>query len=121
MHMRRFSIFVGAVAMCWVALGKGGRADIVDGNWCSGDGRRLSIVGEDVSTPGGTKLKAEYGRHHVLYKQPLFEMYGGRIVDIVLVSPDVIHVRYLKGPTEYDEVPAEEWTRCKEPLSQLSQ
>ena len=28
-------------------------ADAIDGDWCHGDGRRLSINGPDIVTPGG--------------------------------------------------------------------
>jgi len=45
-------------------------ADAIDGDWCHGDGRRLSINGPDITTPGGTHLKGDYDRHHFSYVVP---------------------------------------------------
>ena len=40
-----------------------GRADAIDGDWCSTDGQRMSIVGEKITTPGGTQIRGNYSRH----------------------------------------------------------
>lgn len=92
-------------------------ADIIDGHWCSGDGRRLKINGNILITPGGRRIRGEYDRHHFVFTVPASEPNGGKDVDLVLVTPDVAHLRYMAGSDERSETTPEIWTRCKEPLS----
>mgnify|MGYP003348677701 CR=1 FL=1 len=46
------------------------RADAIDGDWCSDDGKRLTINGPDIVTPAGQQLKGDYDRHHFSYVEP---------------------------------------------------
>lgn len=93
--------------------------DVIDGQWCAKDGRRMRIDGEHVTTPGGMKIKGEYDRHHYLFRVPAFEPNAGKDADLVLVSNTVIHLRYHTGSDERSDTPPEVWTRCKEPVSSL--
>jgi hypothetical protein len=45
-------------------------ADAIDGNWCFADGRRLSIQGADLVTPGGKYMTGDYDRHAFAYVAP---------------------------------------------------
>jgi hypothetical protein len=40
-----------------------GRADAIDGDWCSTDGMRMSINGDKITTPGGKHIQGNYSRH----------------------------------------------------------
>lgn len=81
------------------------RADAIDGDWCLGDGSRLSINGPDITTPAGRQLKGDYDRHHFTYVEP-----SGGTVSMVLVSE--IQMR-LKPPAGDEQL----WRRCGKPNS----
>ena len=74
-------------------------ADAIDGDWCHGDGRRLSINGPDIVTPGGAHLKGDYDRHHFAYVVPSSEPGAGATVTMVLLSEILMH---LKPPPEVE-------------------
>ena len=86
------------------------RADAIDGDWCHGDGQRLTISGPDITTPGGAKLKGDYDRHHFSYVVPSTEPGAGATVAMVLLSE--IQMR-LKPPTGEEQT----WRRCGKPIS----
>ena len=53
-----------ALAAAGVLLQTGtGRADAIDGDWCSTDGLRMSIHAEKITTPGGKQIEGNYSRH----------------------------------------------------------
>jgi hypothetical protein len=81
------------------------RADAIDGDWCLGDGSRLTINGPDITTPAGRQLKGDYDRHHFTYVEP-----SGGTVSMVLVSE--IQMR-LKPPAGDEQL----WRRCGKPIS----
>ena len=89
-----------------------GRADAIDGDWCSTDGQRMSIVGEKITTPGGTQIRGNYSRHAFDYVVPAGENGSGETVSISLPG------EYLaisgRGPADG---PLTEWRRCKETIS----
>ena len=85
-------------------------ADAIDGDWCHGDGRRLSINGPDIVTPGGTRLKGDYDRHHFSYVVPSSEPGAGATVTMVLLSEILMH---LKPPAGEQQT----WRRCGKPIS----
>jgi hypothetical protein len=39
------------------------QADAIDGDWCREDGKRMSIRGPDIVTPGGKAMRGDYSRH----------------------------------------------------------
>jgi hypothetical protein len=86
------------------------RADAIDGDWCHGDGRRLTINGPNIVTPGGTHLKGDYDRHHFSYVVPSAEPNAGATVAMVLLSE--IQMR-LKPPVGEEQT----WRRCGKPVS----
>ena len=81
-------------------------ADAIDGNWCSMDGRSMSIAGPQIVTPGGTKMKGDYDRHGFRYVVPAKENPAGVKVDMSLVDDDTLQVTVGKGPMKT-------WRRCK--------
>lgn len=89
-----------------------GRADAIDGDWCSADGRRMSISGEQITTPGGKRIQGNYSRHAFDYVVPDGESGPGDVVTIVLRGEYLALSR--QGPV--DGRPTE-WRRCKEEIS----
>jgi hypothetical protein len=85
-------------------------ADAIDGDWCHGDGRRLSINGPDIVTPGGAHLKGDYDRHHFSYVVPASEPGAGATVAMVLLSEILMR---LKPPAGDEQT----WRRCGKPIS----
>jgi len=89
-----------------------GRADAIDGDWCSTDGQRISLVGEKITTPGGTQIRGNYSRHAFDYVVPAGENGSGETVSIILRGEYLAISR--RGPADG---PLTEWRRCKETIS----
>ena len=85
-------------------------ADAIDGDWCYVDGKRLSINGPDIVTPGGVQTKGNYDRHHFSYVVPASEPGAGATVNMVLLSEIVMR---LKPPGGEEQT----WRRCGKPIS----
>ncbi len=89
-------------------------ADSIDGRWCASDGRRLFIDKQVVIIDGSAQASGDYARHHYVFEMPQGAVMGGSTVDIVLISPNTAHVRYVSATgDELNEKP-ELWTRCLE-------
>jgi hypothetical protein len=89
-----------------------GRADAIDGDWCSTDGLRMSIRAEKITTPGGKQIEGNYSRHAFDYIVPAGENGSGDIVSIILRNEYLALSR--QGPAD---APLREWHRCKETIS----
>jgi hypothetical protein len=89
-----------------------GRADAIDGDWCSADGLRMSIRAEKITTPGGKQIEGNYSRHAFDYVVPAGENGSGDIVSIILRGEYLALSR--QGPAD---APVREWHRCKETIS----
>lgn len=99
------------LALAFVAFQTGvARADAIDGDWCYSDGRRLTINGPDLTTPGGAQLKGDYDRHHFSYVVPSPESGAGATVAMVLLSETLMR---LKPPAGEEQT----WRRCGKPIS----
>lgn len=114
MPIGRTIIFAG---LGLLALTVESRADIIDGQWCSLDGRRIKIDNEFVVTPGGNWTKGDYDAHHFVFKIPAIEKDGGREADMVLVSNDIAHIRYRTDSIEQKSAKPEIWRRCEDVAS----
>ena len=116
MSLRGYGRLLAPTASVLLALplvtvfGGAARADAIDGEWCHGDGRRLSINGPDIVTPGGARLKGDYDRHHFSYVVPSSEPGAGATVTMVLLSEILMH---LKPPSGEEQT----WRRCGKPIS----
>jgi hypothetical protein len=88
------------------------RADAIDGEWCSDDGRHLSIQGSKIVTPSGTRMEGVYSRHSFLYVTPANEPQAGLEVSMQLLSETAVNVR-VGSPT----APSRVWHRCTETTS----
>jgi hypothetical protein len=89
-------------------------ADAIDGNWCHTDGRRFSIRGSEIVTPGGTTMEGNYTRHYFTYVPPAQERGAGATVAMTLLNENTVHLRY--GEAGAQEV----WLRCTPSISALS-
>lgn len=108
MHLSRW--LCGTAALLVVSMAGTAHADAIDGEWCHADGKRLSINGPEIVTPGGAKLQGVYDRHHFSYVVPTGEADGGATVNMVLLSE--IQMR-LMPPAGEEQI----WRRCGKPVS----
>ena len=79
-------------------------ADAIDGDWCHPDGRKLTINGPEIVTPGGTRMKGDYDRHHFNYVDA-----SG---PVAMVLQGELQMN-LKPPAGADQT----WRRCGKPVS----
>jgi hypothetical protein len=107
----RFSSLIVAVitAASLAALATRARADAIDGDWCFDDGRRFSIHGPAITTPGGTATAGNYGRHSFHYVVPKGEESAGNAVEMLLLNENTVQLE-ASGQTEI-------WLRCKPEIS----
>ena len=109
--MHRAFIAAATLAAGLTILGtRAALADAIDGDWCLDDGKRLSINGPDIVTPGGRQLKGDYDRHHFSYVVPIAEPGEGGTVYMVLLSELLMR---LKPPSGEEQL----WRRCGKPVS----
>ena len=92
------------------------QADAIDGRWCHQDGRRLAIRGPEITTPGGSRISGDYGRHNFTYVVPASEPSAGQTVYMRLLGEYLMHSR-LGAPA--GEGPPEVWNRCPPDISGL--
>jgi hypothetical protein len=97
------ALIVVAAVLAWPA---GARADAIDGDWCRGDGKRMTIRGPDIVTPAGKQTRGEYTRHNFSYVVPADEAGAGATVQIVLRG------EYLALSRQGENTEWQEWRRC---------
>jgi hypothetical protein len=87
-------------------------ADAIDGNWCHQDGRRFSIRGPEIVTPGGKTMQGNYSRHYYSYTPPTPERGAGQPINMTLMNENTVHLQYgeASGPVEV-------WLRCSQTIS----
>lgn len=91
-------------------------ADAIDGDWCQSDGRRMSIRGPAITTPGGHQISGRYSRHAFSYIIPTQEPSAGATVSMRLANADTIDLWI--GRQLLEAAPIEVWRRCT-PISAL--
>ena len=97
---------LAVVAAGLVALPSNSRADAIDGDWCHQNGKRMSIRGPEIVTPGGKQTRGDYDRHHFSYVVPAGEAGEGANVQIVLRG------EYLALSRQGESTEWQEWRRC---------
>jgi hypothetical protein len=108
--MTRRSLTVAAFAATLCAAGPA-FADAIDGNWCKADGKRMSIQGPAITTPGGHQIRGDYSRHFFSYVIPDGEAGAGRTMSITLLGEYLAHAR------DGADAPIQEWRRCQPDVS----
>lgn len=87
-------------------------ADAIDGHWCHKDGRRMSVEGPVIVTPGGTSMEGKYERHGFAYVVPEGELGAGSRISMALQSEDIIRL-FIPGKGPLPNPPTIEiWQRC---------
>ncbi|HEY7608138.1 MAG TPA: hypothetical protein VIF14_02820 [Alphaproteobacteria bacterium] len=109
--MRRATcLLIGAACAASFGFVQPALADAIDGNWCRNDGKRMTIDGPAIVTPGGHRTSGDYTRHHFSYVIPSGEAGAGATVSIQLLSEYLAHARQGDGPVQ-------EWRRCPRGVS----
>ena len=93
------------------------QADVIDGHWCYPDGRRISIQGPAIVTPGGNHLDGNYSRHFFRYVTPSVEPDAGQTVFMALINEDTVHLRVGAMPSYSSDADTQVWHRCGPPTS----
>jgi hypothetical protein len=101
----------GLASFVLLAAASPALADAIDGDWCRADGKRMSIHGPEIVTPGGNKINGDYDRHFFSYVVPAGEADAGAKVSITLLSEYLAHARVGADPTVH------EWRRCQPGVS----
>jgi hypothetical protein len=104
-------LLIGAVGAAVFGFAGQARADAIDGDWCRTDGKRMSIRGPAIVTPGGQQTTGDYSRHSFSYVIPAGEAGAGATVSIQLLSEYLAHAR------EAADAPVQEWRRCQPGVS----
>jgi hypothetical protein len=106
-----------AVACGFTLLAAPAFADAIDGDWChKPDGRRFSIRGPEIVTPGGAHMQGDYSRHAFSYAVPLPEPGAGKTVFMTLLNENTVHLRLGEALAADPET----WIRCSPSVSSLS-
>ena len=82
-----------ALTLGAIMLPSAARADSIDGDWCSPEGRHLTIRGQSIKTPGGASISGTYTRHAFSYVVPEAEPGGGGTVYMSLMNETTVQVR----------------------------
>ena len=106
-----------AIAAALAAATSPAAADAIDGNWCSPNGRTLSIRGSEIVTPGGTTIEGKYDRHYFSYVVPGSEPGAGRTINMTLLGENAVRIEV----DAVSDAPAEIWNRCGPSVSARKQ
>lgn len=115
MGLRTLGFAASLVAFTLLAPAERAWADAIDGNWCFADGRRLSIQGSDLVTPGGKHMTGDYDRHAFAYVVPAGEKSAGSKVFMVLIDDDTMQLVVGAAPSASGQ--GETWRRCSGQIS----
>ena len=102
--------FVGTLSVSFI-LTSIALADAIDGDWCDSNGKRMSIRGPSMVTPGGQQISGNYSRHYFSYIIRAGETDAGATVEIQLLSEYLVHLRQGNDPSVH------EWRRCQPGVS----
>jgi hypothetical protein len=108
----QLKIFIAALGLA--ILAGPAFADAIDGNWCHTDGRRFSIRGPEIITPGGTRMEGNYSRHWFSYTAPVPEPSAGQTIFMTLADENTVYLRRGEAVTAQ-----ETWVRCAPSVSSL--
>lgn len=84
-------------------------ADAIDGDWCSTDGQRMSIRGDNITLPSGKQILGNYSRHAFDYVIPSGDSGAGDTVNVILRNE---YLAFSRQGANGDR--STEWRRCKD-------
>ena len=103
-----------AAALVLMLIAGPALADRIDGDWCfMKDGRRFTIHGPEIVTPGGKKMEGDYSRHAFSYAVPAPEPGAGQTVFMTLIDENTVNLRLGAAGA------METWLRCTPSISGL--
>jgi len=114
--MLSIRVKTAVAALALSALAAPAFADAIDGNWCHNDGRRFTIRGPEIVTPGGKHMEGNYSRHWFSYTAPAPEPGAGQTINMTLANENTVHLR--RGEATAGS-PEETWIRCAPSISAL--
>jgi hypothetical protein len=100
-------------ALCLITIlavllfGAPAKADVIDGDWCSDNGRHFSIQGPTIITPAGKQMSGQYTRHTFRYMAPTGEAGEGQEISMLLLNELTLNLR--TGSDSSIQI----WHRCK--------
>ena len=117
----RWKLALGlAASALTVLLAQAARADAIDGNWCSADGKRMEIEGPAVTTPAGTQWHGNYSRHYFTYEVPPSDPRAGETVYMALLNENTVRLTMAANAQAAQTSPTEIWHRCPPAVSRRS-
>ena len=109
----RWTLALGTATGAFIALSPGlAHADAIDGNWCSADGKRMSIEGPAIVTPAGTATQGNYSRHYFTYQVPPSDPGAGQTVYMALLNENTVHLTVATDAQQAQRTAVEVWHRC---------
>ena len=118
MARRLWSLALGVAAMAVTNLSaEVARADAIDGNWCSAEGKRMSIEGPAITTPAGTQWHGNYNRHYFTYEVPAADPGAGQTVYMALLNENTVRLTMAADAQAAQTSPTEIWHRCPPAVS----
>lgn len=85
-------------ALVLIVLAQPAWADSIDGEWCSPEGgKRLTIDGPTLRTPGGKTIQADYRKYSVTYTAPAGDWEAGQTIDLQFVRRVGVRVTVRGG------------------------
>lgn len=114
MFSQQLKVFIAALGLG--VLAGPAFADAIDGNWCHNDGRRFTIRGPEIVTPGGKHMEGDYSRHGFSYAVPAPEPGAGQTIFMTLVNENTVHLRRGEAIAASGQ---EVWVRCSPSISLL--
>lgn len=88
-------------------------ADSLDGRWCSPDGRRITVTGLAVITPGGREVIGRYSQKAFAFVMPEREWDGGKTFWMELKTSNSARVS-VQSPHHEGPPPHDLWRRCSD-------
>ena len=104
-----------ALSLFLAGLAGAAHADAIDGHWCHKDGRRFSIRGPEIVTPGGKTMEGNYSRHWFSYVVPTPEPGSNQTIFMTLLNENTVQTRV--GETASAQ---EIWIRCTPSISAIN-
>ena len=118
MARRRWRLALGVTLGALTALSaQVARADAIDGNWCSAEGKRMLIEGPAITTPAGTLTQGNYSRHYFTYQVPASDPGAGKTVYMALLNENTVHLTMAADAQNAQQSPVEVWHRCPPAVS----
>ena len=111
MRLRTLRTLTGAFCFTLIGISTPVLADVIDGDWCHDSGKRMSIRGPEIVTPGGKQTRGDYSRHFFSYVIPDGEAGTGATVAITLLGEYLAHARVGSDSA------IQEWRRCQPGVS----